>query len=310
MLAQWEKIISRGGNWSMKPNHTVCELHFKEEFIEKSHQIIIDGNDLSQNREKKKLKPNAIPTELEAYPAYMRPKLNIRKPPTQRNLDQQSRKRNIPTTDQEIKIKIKKLNLSAMINEIQVQETFEQNQCEEEILMSRPLTLLEAISENPNIVKRPNTNWHVHRDPNFCSFVHISTNQEVIQIDRYIRFSNGTHQVFLNGLQIKKELQLNTLEEVASFLETLNGLQSCPGTGTNGVWAEKCLRILSPSGKKGKIPPRCQHCSEKRKSLAKRSRRSMSLSIKKAQKLKQYSVKVKYLKAKVKVRNEKVRLYY
>ncbi|XP_034242914.1 uncharacterized protein LOC117646216 [Thrips palmi] len=71
MLDKWEKKISRGGGWKMGPKHTVCELHFEKKFIVETHDILIDGTNLSQRREKKSLTKDAIPTVFDGYPTYM-----------------------------------------------------------------------------------------------------------------------------------------------------------------------------------------------------------------------------------------------
>ena len=60
----------------MKPTHRLCELHFRKE------DIISDfGDPLLGQREKKKLKPDAVPV----YFPHKEPPAPKRKPPTQRS---------------------------------------------------------------------------------------------------------------------------------------------------------------------------------------------------------------------------------
>ena len=85
MLSQWEKKISRGNGWQMKPTHTVCELHFRGEFVISSHNILVDGVNDGGMRGKKSLRSDAIPTIFSGYPKYMSsPKKTKRKPPKER----------------------------------------------------------------------------------------------------------------------------------------------------------------------------------------------------------------------------------
>ncbi|KAK3929506.1 Ribosomal RNA small subunit methyltransferase F, partial [Frankliniella fusca] len=88
MIVEWEKRISRGGGWRLKPNHTVCELHFEEKYIKSNHldNVVLGSINLAHQRLKKTLTEDAVPTIFPSqYPSYKQiykePK---RKAPTER----------------------------------------------------------------------------------------------------------------------------------------------------------------------------------------------------------------------------------
>lgn len=85
---KWEKNISRGGGWKLKPSHKVCELHFEPHFIKDIDDVILatPGSKLSISSYRKTLAEDAVPTIFNGYPSYMVPKQTTkRKAPKERH---------------------------------------------------------------------------------------------------------------------------------------------------------------------------------------------------------------------------------
>lgn len=77
-LLEWEKRIRRADR-RLTPAASVCERHFEDSCIERSFKIVINGVVNEIARELPRLKPDAVPTIFEDYPAHPVPKQNKRK---------------------------------------------------------------------------------------------------------------------------------------------------------------------------------------------------------------------------------------
>ena len=172
-LSVWEKHISID-KWKMTSNHTVCELHFEPKYINETHldSVILNGINLSEKRGKKKLTDDAVPTVFDGYPSYMAHlEIPRRKPPKERPFEVQ-----IPQKRQKIESsaggspEINEENMNVGPPEIEPIEIDEN----ELLLSDEPLTLFDTILKSPQIISRPNSNWHIHRGPGFMAYVHIS----------------------------------------------------------------------------------------------------------------------------------------
>lgn len=100
MLLEWEKRISRGGGWKMKPHHTVCEMHFEKKYLKEEHDLGIG----TESRKRKALTADAIPTIFEGYPSYMNSTTTKRKSPKKRGtpVEPKRRKKSIDASTGEI----------------------------------------------------------------------------------------------------------------------------------------------------------------------------------------------------------------
>ncbi|KAK3918872.1 DNA transposase [Frankliniella fusca] len=297
MLEKWEAAISRGGNFKMKPSHTVCELHFDDSFIIKPKPLLVGGIDISLHGGKKSLAPNAIPTILEGYPKYLIPKL-----PSKRSCSVPRKKSDLPS---------KKIKLNETQDNV---EEISSNECEdaiplqeeEEIVAINPLPLLEAIYADPSLVSKPDS-WLIHRGPTFVSLVHIDPSG--IQIDKAVKFVTGEKQpsIFFHGYKILAEEKVHTLEDVSSILKRVDSISSlCPGTGLQNVRSKECFLFLEPSGSKNKPPPRCAACATKRRDVAKSIRRNLRKTAAKRKRNQQKNVTVKIFKRQVACRDKKI----
>ncbi|XP_029830617.2 uncharacterized protein LOC8029602 [Ixodes scapularis] len=61
LFDQWERAISRTDK-KLQHHNSVCELHFEERFIQRTHRYIIHGSEVFLPREVVKLKERAVPT--------------------------------------------------------------------------------------------------------------------------------------------------------------------------------------------------------------------------------------------------------
>ena len=174
------------------------------------------------------------------------------------------------------------------------------------IIMNRPSQFHDAIFHDPGQLHRPNQNWHIHRGPNFVSFVHIS--EQAIQIDRYVKFieNTNTQEIFMNGVKIELE---NFENNVDNILERVELLVPCPGTGHNDMpRAQKCRQYLE-AGKKGRPPPRCFECHLKKKSIDKGKRRAMASQVVAVKRKLKKSKQIKSMREKITRRNRKVSVF-
>ena len=106
----------------------------------------------------------------------------------------------------------------------------------EVIDMNQPMTLTQSIISSPEIIARPDTNWHIHKGPNFISYVHISS-EDIIQIDRYVKFLSSSEepQIFLRGKRVLPQTKVSDTEDVSSLLLKISILAACPGAGADGI---------------------------------------------------------------------------
>ncbi|KFM65789.1 hypothetical protein X975_17498, partial [Stegodyphus mimosarum] len=66
---EWAKRISRGDK-ELSIQHSVCELHFEQHFIDKFYNHVVNGEDIKIPRGKPLLKPEAIPSIFPKAPKY------------------------------------------------------------------------------------------------------------------------------------------------------------------------------------------------------------------------------------------------
>ncbi|KAK3922640.1 DNA transposase [Frankliniella fusca] len=295
-IPDWEKRISRAG-WKMKSSDKVCELHFEEKYILVSHDILIDGRDVGGQRGRKKLSPDAVPTIFSGYPSYRN-----RRAPKKRETP--SRAACGPVTKKRRPNKTQNTQEESFVEQIlPTQDLIPE--AEEEILMNRPLTIIEFIMEEPGAVQRPE-NWHIHKGPDFLSFVHI--HPTVIQIDKYIKFLTAYREalVYLNGKKILSE-DVENAEEVNNLLERVNQMVPCPGSGyeqdsKKNQGPDKCCGYLVPSGVKKKNTTSLFPM----KTIAKGISRGVAQKVRKAHTAQQKAKERKSLKEKLDCRNKKV----
>ncbi|KAK3918616.1 LOW QUALITY PROTEIN: Transposable element P transposase [Frankliniella fusca] len=269
LLPEWEKRISRGGGFKLTLKHTVCELHFEKHFIKTSEDLVIDGKLVQIPLEKKRLTHDAVPTIFEKYPSYKntKPPLKRKNPSERKNFE--------PSSCKSRKIEPDPLSESEFQDNIIGAEIDKETDfpCDE------PLSLMDSILKDPDIIQRPNENWHIHRGPNFLSFVRISDN---IQIDRFVKIIYGSTepQICLWQKRIFESYLVTTPENFNELLVKLDALTPCPGTNhDNYPRSDKCSLYLAPSGRKQKPPPRCLQCSLKRRTLAKGIKRQLNVRV-------------------------------
>ncbi|KAE8739209.1 hypothetical protein FOCC_FOCC015300 [Frankliniella occidentalis] len=286
----------------MKPTHTVCELHFDESYIIRPKPLIVGGIDISPQGGKLKLVPHAVPTILNGYPKYMIPKVQSKRSATERVSEVPKKRRRkaeeqIPETNEEL-------------TEHTINDDVEMNEAEvmnEEILMTNPLPLVEAVYNNPQLIQKPLESWLVQRGPSFVSFVHIDP--AGIQIDRAIKFTTGSEQptIFVQGQQILHDFKVITLEDILSLLSRMDTSKVCPGAELKNVRSPGCVWFLEPSGRKNKPPPRCSACLSKRRDVAKAIRRDQEKDCNRSKKCQQKNNAIKGLKIKVARREAKIK---
>ncbi|KAK3929508.1 DNA transposase [Frankliniella fusca] len=181
-----------------------------------------------------------------------------------------------------------------------------ENMEDELILCDWPCPLFHTICRRPGSIQRPNDNWHIHKGPDFVSYVHIETS--AIQIDRYLKINNNEIKLYL----LQNNIELNysnpeSFEDFEKLLQRVEELQACPGTGKeDGRRSPKCTLFLEPGGKRKRTAPCCKHCSDKRKSIAKGFRRTLDKKFRKAKNEKEKNNKIRVLTKNVISRNKKV----
>ncbi|KAK3909704.1 Transposable element P transposase [Frankliniella fusca] len=226
--------------------------------------------------------------------------------------DRQEREaKNLPQLSQ---FRPKKKTVAAETDtELIIEENFSKVQdiliAEEEVidfLCDEPLSLLETILKDPDIVERPNHNWLIHKGPNFINYVCVN---DVIQIDRYIKIRKGSSnpEVYLWQKRIMESSAATTLEDLTDLLREVDSLRACPGTGRND-WkrSDKCATYLAPGGSKMRLPPRCFECAKKRSVAAKRVRRQITTKFNREKKNLEKRQQKALLKRKVARRDSKI----
>ncbi|XP_034242912.1 uncharacterized protein LOC117646214 [Thrips palmi] len=164
----------------------------------------------------------------------------------------------------------------------------------------------ETVLSTPHEVARPNANWHIHKGPNFISYVHIGT--EAIQIDRYLKITKNEVQVVLEGKKLDFPLTLTSFDDVSSALKELEALVPSPGTGHEGRRDFKCSHFLQPinQARSNKLPPRCLACANRKRAIAKGKRRAEAAKFKRLQLAQVKRKETKSLRQKVKCRDKKI----
>ncbi|KAK3911161.1 Transposable element P transposase [Frankliniella fusca] len=226
MLERWESIISRGGDFKLKPSHTVCELHFDESLIIRPKPLIVGGINISPRGGKIKLVPHAVPTILKGYPKYMVPKVQSKRSAPSIGRGSEVPKKRSKKCDEQVP--------EISNEEVPTEQTMNDEVVGEEVLMINPLPLMEAIYNDPHLIQKPES-WLIHRGPSFVSFVHIDSTGT--QLDKVVKFSTGAEQpyILLKGQQILKDNKLCTLEDISFLLKKMDNSAICPGTELKNI---------------------------------------------------------------------------
>ncbi|KAJ1531355.1 hypothetical protein ONE63_000039 [Megalurothrips usitatus] len=303
MLEEWERRISRGGGWKMKATDTVCELHFEKKFVKERHlnEVFIGNIDLSHKRDKKTLTDDAVPSIFDGYPSYKNFKEpSKRKCPNERSSAPPPQKKKHKRVDHDIG------NMETFMPEA-LQEAEPQQEHIEEILCNYPVSFAETVFMEPNAIKRPNANWHVHKGHEFVSFVCIDSTGT--QIDRFVKLTKGHDGIHIALIQrrILTDEVVQSYEEPSHLLERVDQLIACPGIGTeDGKRSDKCCIFIEAGGVKRRIPPRCRTCAERKKSIAKGIRRDLVKRYTQARNKKEKNNKIRSLAKQVISRNKKI----
>lgn len=167
-----------------------------------------------------------------------------------------------------------------------------------------PPSLWDAVYEKPDLIQKPSCDWHIHRGPNFLSFVHISDD---IQIDRFVKIIKGETgpQVFAMQRPFSDFPLPSTLEDLQSLINRVDGFRCCPGTGVENIRAPKCPGLME-SDRHRRAPPRCHACAEKKKTIAKGARRKLAAKYKHKRKQTAKTQHIKSMKQKILRRDTKV----
>ncbi|KAK3928196.1 Transposable element P transposase [Frankliniella fusca] len=298
MLERWESIISRGGDFKLKPSHTVCELHFDESLIIRPKPLIVGGINISPRGGKIKLVPHAVPTILKGYPKYMVPKVQSKRSAPSIGRGSEVPKKRSKKCDEQVP--------EISNEEVPTEQTMNDEVVGEEVLMINPLPLMEAIYNDPHLIQKPES-WLIHRGPSFVSFVHIDSTGT--QLDKVVKFSTGEEQpyILLKGQQILKDNKLCTLEDISFLLKRMDNSAICPGTELKNVRSPGCIWFLEPSGTKNKPPPRCSACFSKRKDVAKAIRRDLKKTETRRKRSQQKTSAIKNLKVIVARRETRIK---
>jgi len=72
-LALWKRRIPRDGN--LQKNHSLCDIHFEDQFLLKKYSLIINGEKVEMDRGKWELTKDAVPTIFPNLPKYLSSKL-------------------------------------------------------------------------------------------------------------------------------------------------------------------------------------------------------------------------------------------
>src|ERR1700733_3004333 len=88
ILAVWKRRIPRDGNLLTK--HSICDIHFEDQFILKKYTHIINGEKVEMDRGKWELTKDAVPTIYPNLPKYLSlktPKSRKRKSPVVQGIE-------------------------------------------------------------------------------------------------------------------------------------------------------------------------------------------------------------------------------
>ncbi|KAJ1519027.1 hypothetical protein ONE63_011364 [Megalurothrips usitatus] len=280
----------------MTLKHTVCELHFDPKYINSKHEFNMGELCITESREKKSLADDAVPTFFNGYSSYKNFKTSSKRP---------ARKEG-KTAATDTKRRKKIVDISSRESEEMTADDPLPQEVDISILCDRPLTFPQLVISEPHEVSRPSQNWHIHRGPNFVSFVHI--NADGTQIDRLVKFHESKLETEIRMLnrEILKTSNVENYSEVSALLLRVQNLETCPGTGVENRRADKCLIYLEAGGSKKRLAPRCFQCAEKKKAIAKGIRRQLSSKVKNANAKVKKSNKVRLMTKKVISRNKKI----
>ncbi|XP_066584791.1 uncharacterized protein [Prorops nasuta] len=250
--ATWRNILKCSKYLTEKDG--ICELHFERTHILKNYTTLLpDGTIDLMQRERKALKPNAVPF-------YIKNDTN-----TTMELDINENIEEPVTIAQ---------NMNVLEN-IDNEEAAELNYERENNRNSTCLTFEEIVE----IIKDINIEgWAWIFEPNtFIAYMHISKTD--FQIKSIVNISNDLKiTVSLPGMSVIKDIsvQLTNRADVLSWLRSIENLKICVGTGfKEKKYSLNCSAIMNQENeyKKWMGFQRCVSCRLARKDLQKKQKR-------------------------------------
>ncbi|KAK3907199.1 Transposable element P transposase [Frankliniella fusca] len=268
MLKIWESKISRK-NWTMKPNHKLCERHFEPDDIIDSEEVTINGVKIITPM-RKKLRPNAIPTRF----SHKEPPKPKRKAPVERTPIEPCKKKKSNEVDpinmvegDQSSITVKH-NPAIEDNNHLVDNSPPDKVAETPLSVHGPMTFAETLHLEPQKVELPSSDWII-RNKKELAFVHCN---DVYNNDKYITMKKNSNEanVFINSTLIPS-LQQNVTDydDLNHFLREINSKKVCSGTGFENIRAQNCSNVLDGL----KPPPRCHNCFKKNKAIQRKNLR-------------------------------------
>ena len=211
------------------------------------------------------LEKGAIPTVFNNYPSYLIKKSpKKRKSPTKRAPPQNAKR--------------KKRNL---LEELIPEDQPNNSNCGA-LLEQTPIETQEPQSEltfaTADNVKLPNDQWSVMKFSACLSFNHGVFDESTCQvsIDKTVLFYNNelsTPVVNVKNVKLKKDVRVFTLAEVESFLEEVEKITLCSGTGRKDKALSVDCEGIAPQSR----PHRCSNCAKEKKTLEVRELRAKKI---------------------------------
>lgn len=218
-LPRWQEILSKHHTKSFKGSNKLCEFHFNPEDIESKFSTVIKGQVVEFDRERPKLKDNAVPVRNLVY-EQKKEKESVKvvnvfdKSGDQEECQEKPKLKKVKVVPDSKKLQQQKSQFPEVVKDTPSIEEVPQTPVTEENVSNEFLNIYEEIYE----VVLPSTLWAVFRCPKkeFISFAYMNpSNRKVVK--QTVLLKSGKYTVTLYE-EVVREMQLTADKITCEFL--------------------------------------------------------------------------------------------